>query len=43
MRLWRYCVIVVVDYDVRFLKNEEGRIREFLELIIEMEVCLGLG
>ena len=43
MRLWRCCVIVVVDYDVRFLKNEEGHIRESLEMTLEMEVCLGPG
>ena len=43
MRLWHYCVVVVVDYDVRFLKIKEGHIREFLEMALEMEVCLGLG
>ena len=45
MRLWHYCVlvVVVVDCDVRFFKIEEGHIREFLEMILEMEVCLGLG
>ena len=29
MRLWHFCVVVVVDYDVRFLKIEEGHVREF--------------
>ena len=44
MRLWHYYdVVVVVDYDVRFLKIKEGHIREFLEMALEMEVCLGLG
>ena len=45
MRLWHYCVlvVVVVDCDVRFFKIEEGHIREFLEMILEMEACLGLG